>query len=314
MTIHPNTVMPISLQRVVLYLVVLFLSVLDISGSGGAHAEGPRGADTVRGCACYEFGDDQTPTQARRGAIVKAQEEAVRSHGVLVKSSSRIKNFQLEEDIIQTTSAGMLQEIVVEKEERKPREICITIRAKLLPVSVEELINQRVGAKEIAQAAQATLVPPQPKFGLKVWTNKPDRRLTEGEKLIVYVQSERDAYLKLDYFQADGTVVHLVPNMFRGQALIQAGKTYSFGDAEAGSPEQFVIGAPFGAEVVKAITGVQPFDPNADEDKAVGNSQEYLNRLRGIKVVAAASSVELNTESRAVTDYKKDSPNRRPTR
>jgi hypothetical protein len=45
--------------------------------------------------------------------------------------------------------------------------------------------------------------------------------------LVIYVQSDRDAYLKLDYFQADGTVVHLVPNVYRGQAFIKGGKKYA---------------------------------------------------------------------------------------
>nr|MDH4357062.1 DUF4384 domain-containing protein [Nitrospira sp.] len=278
--------------------------------SGVTAAERAKGLEVVRGHGCYGFGDDQTPSQARRGAMVKAQEDAVRNHGVFVKASSRIKNFQMEEDIIQTTSAAMLQEIVVEKEERKPQEICITLRAKISPVSIEDMIQQRIAAKEIAQEAQATLVPAQPKFGLKVWTNKPDGHYSEGEKLVVYIQSERDAYLKLDYFQADGNVVHLVPNMFRGQAFIQAGKTYSFGD-EA-SPEQFVIEEPYGTETIKAISGIQPFSENANEDTPVGNSREYLQRLRGIKVVASTSSVELNTESRRVTEYKKESPKQRP--
>mgnify|MGYP001612981835 FL=1 len=124
------------------------------------------------------------------------------------------------------------------------------------------------------------------------------------------MQSDRDAYLKLDYFQADGTVVHLVPNVYRGQAFIKGGKKYAFGDET--SPEQFVISEPYGAETIKAITGVRPFETAADEDKPRGDSREYLQRLRGIKVVAASSSAELSTESRAVADYKKSSPKARP--
>jgi Domain of unknown function (DUF4384) len=274
------------------------------------HAEGTRGLETVRGAECYRFGDEETPAKARRAAVTLAQEQAIRSHGVFVKSSSLLKNFQMEEDIIQTASSAMLHDIKVEKEDRKPQEICITVSAKISPVSVEDMIKQRVGAKEIAQAATTTAVPSQPTFGLKVWTNKADGRFHQGEKLIVYVQSERDAYLKLDYFQADGTVAHLVPNMYRGQAFITGGKTYSFGD-EA-SPEQYVINEPYGTETIKAITGVQPFEAAADEASPTGDSRNYLGRLRGIKVVAAASSVELNTDSRAVAEYKKDSPKRRP--
>lgn len=291
-------------------LVVLLIHPFLFGMSSWALAEGVTRLETVRGSACYRFGDDETPAKARRAATTLAQEQTIRSHGVFVRSSSLLKNYQMEEDIIQTVSSAMLHDIKIEKEERKPQEICITLSAKISPVSVEDMIRQRAAAKEIAQTAQTVLVPAQPSFGLKVWTNKSDGRFYEGEKLIVYVQSDRDAYLKLDYFQADGTVVHLVPNMYRGQAFITGGKKYSFGD-EA-SPEQLVISEPYGAEAIKAITGVRPFETAADEGQSRGDSREYLQRLRGIKVVAASSSAELSTESRAVADYKRDSPKVRP--
>lgn len=271
-----------------------------------AYAERTKALETVRGAECYRFGDEETPAKARHAAMALAQEQAIRSYGVFVRSSSLLKNYQMEEDIIQTASSAMLHDIKIEKEERKPQEICITLSAKISPVSVEDMIKQRVGAKEITEAVKTTAVPSQPKFGLRVWTNKPDGRFSEGEKLIVYVQSERDAYLKLDYFQADGKVAHLVPNIYRGQAFITGGKTYSFGDET--SPEQYIINEPYGAEAIKAITGVQPFEAAADEADPTGDSRNYLGRLRGIKVVAASSSVELNTKSRAVAEYKKEPP------
>lgn len=265
--------------------------------------EAAKALETVRGTGCYKFGDEETPSKARRAATALAQEQAIRSHHVFVESSARVKNFQLEEDLIQTASAAMLQNINIENEERKAQEICITLTAKISPVSVEDMIRQRVEAKEIAQTAQAVLVPDQPAFGLKLWTNKPDGRLLEEEKLVIYVQSERDAYLKLDYFQADGTVVHLVPNVYRGQAFIKGGKKYSFGDES--SPEQFVIKGPFGTETIKALVGVRPFETD-EKSETVSDSKTYLKSgLRGIKVVAATSSVELTTESRAVADYKR---------
>jgi hypothetical protein len=263
----------------------------------------PKTLETVRGTGCYKFGDEETPAKARRAATAIAQEQAIRSHRVFVESSSRVKNFQLEEDVIQTASAAMLQDIKIENEERKSQEICITMSAKISPVSIEDMIRQRVNAKEIAQTAQAAFVPDQQSFGLKVWTNRPNGRLLEDEQLIIYVQSDRDAYLKLDYFQADGTVVHLVPNLYRGQAFIKGGKKYAFGDDS--SPEHFVIKGPFGTETIKAMAGVRPFEID-EKNEAVGDSRTYLKSgLRGIKVVAASSSVELNTESRVVTDYKK---------
>ena len=270
-------------------------------------ADTGKNLETVRGSGCYKFGDEETPAKARRGATAIAQEQAIRSHRVFVESSTRVKNFQLEEDLIQTASAAMLENIQIEKEERKAQEICITLTAKISPVSVEDMIRQRVGAKEIAQTAQSTLVPKQQSFGLKVWTNKTTGQFSEGEKLVIYVQSDRDGYLKLDYFQADGTVAHLVPNVYRGQAFIKGGKKYAFGDET--SPEQFVIGVPYGTEAVKAIVGVRPFEAELNSEEAVSDSRTYLNGLqsglRGINVVAAAASVELTTESQVVSEYKK---------
>lgn len=279
-----------------------FLPACDTAAQGP-----PKAVETVHGSGCYKFGDEETPAKARRAAMAIAQEDAVRKHHVFVDSSVRVKNFQLEEDLIQTASAAMLQDIHVDKEDRKAQEICITVSAKISPVSMEDMIRQRVNAKEIAQQAQSVLVPDQPTFGLKVWTNKSDGRFLENEKLIIYVQSDRDAYLKLDYFQADGTVVHLVPNVYRGQAFIKGGKKYAFGDET--SPEQYIINAPYGAETIKAIVGVRPFEPSLDGAEAVSDSKAYLNGLqsglRGIKVVAAASSAQIMTESQAVADYKK---------
>ena len=276
-------------------------------------AEAGKNLETVRGSGCYKFGDEETPAKARRGATAIAQEQAIRSHRVFVESSTRVKNFQLEEDLIQTASAAMLQDIKIENEERKAQEICITLSAKISPVSVGDMIHQRVSAKEIAQTAQTVLVPDQPSFGLKVWTNKTNGQFIENEKLVIYLQSDRDAYLKLDYFQADGTVVHLVPNIYRGQAFVKGGKKYAFGDES--SPEEFIIKGPFGAETVKAIVGVRPFETALEPTETVSDSRAYLNglqsALRGIKVVAASASAELKTESQTVSEYKKGTHQKR---
>jgi hypothetical protein len=177
------------------------MGVPNLSVTQAAGTDTPKTLETVRGSGCYKFGDEETPAKAKRAATAIAQEQAIRSHRVFVESSTRVKNFQLEEDLIQTASAAMLQDIKIENEERTGQEVCITLSAKISPVSVEDMIRQRVNAKEIAQSAQTMLVPEQPSFGLKVWTNKTNGHFLEDEKLVIYVESDRDAYLKLDYFK-----------------------------------------------------------------------------------------------------------------
>ena len=268
----------------------------------------PGGSSTsqepVEGQACYAYGDSETPAQAKRVAISLAQEQAVRSHRVFVESATIVKNFRLEEDVVQTASAALLERVRVEKEEKRGQEICVKITAFMSPVSMEDMIRQRVNAKEISQAA-VSVVPQSPSSKAKIWTNKSDGHYVEGDRLIISVQSERDAYLKLDYFQADGTVVHMVPNQFRGQGVVKAGRVYAFGDDT--SPEQFTIQGPFGAETIKAIFSSRPFDLGITSTSVISDSREYLQALagsRGLKVDGTSQSISLNTVSKTVEEYK----------
>jgi hypothetical protein len=186
--------------------------------------------DTVKGHNCYTYGDETPPAQAKKRALVLARERAAESYRVFITNSAKIENFQLKEDIIQSVSAELLQNVQIIKEEEKDRKICIDIEAEIDPTSAQEEITQRLHQRElIEKEKKIPLEKANPAFGLRIWVNKEDRQYEEGEHLIVYVQSEQDTYLKLDYCQADGTVVHMVPNMFREATIIQKGETYVFG-------------------------------------------------------------------------------------
>lgn len=297
---------PIVMTVTIQVALFLALSPLALAKSGGEPA-GSHPLETVSGVGCYSYGDNETPAQAKQAAQTIAQEKAVRSHRVFVQSASKVKNFQLEDNVIQTASAGMLEQVKVEKEEKKPgQEICVTISAKLSPVSIEEMIQQRINAKDIAQeAAKSKVLSSSSGFGVRVWTNKQDGQFTEGERLMIYVAPERDGYLKLDYFQADGTVVHLVPNLFSGQVMVKAGQTYVFGDDT--SSQHFVIQNPFGNETIKAMLSAQPVEIALKSDKPVEDSRDYLKVLkagtRGIGLVGVEQSVSLMTVSKTVKEY-----------
>ena len=268
---------------------------------------GGKSLETVTGEGCYAYGDNETPAQAKQAAQTIAQEKAVRSHRVFVQSASKVKNFQLEDNVIQTASAGMLEQIKVEKEEKKAgQEICVRISAKLSPLSIDEMIRQKINAADIAEeAAKSKVLSSVSGFGVRVWTNKTDGRFIEGDRLIVYVAPERDGYLKLDYFQADGTVVHLVPNLFSGQVMVKAGQTYVFGDDT--SQQHFLIQSPYGNETVKAMLSAQPVEIAMTADQPIEDSRDYLKKLksgtRGVGLVGIEQAVSLVTVSKTVKEY-----------
>ena len=275
--------------------------------------------------ACYAYGDEETPKMAKKKAEAFARERAVSGYQVWVESSSQVKDNDLQEELIQTISAGMLHKVSIDQEEWKGREICMEISAEIDPQDIGMEVARRKGQQAIKKEVISDTFDPDPAFGVQLWLNKPDGRFVEGDHLVINVKADRDAYLKLDYFQANGTVVHLVPNLFRGQAFVQKGKTYVFGGED--SPERFVISEPFGNEVIKAIVSVRPFLDELTPTGSMSESQAYLKSLkrglsvqpgvggktRGVKITSggavssgvSGASASLFTSSQAVADFKK---------
>jgi hypothetical protein len=233
---------------------------------------------TVEGEACYEHGDSETFLHAQATAKSLAKQHAIESHRVFVESTSKVENFQLTEDMIKSLSRASLHNMKIFKEQREGQKICMGIRAQIDPAEVAELINQKVHAKEVAAAVQHPLLSNPSAFKVKVWTNKDDGTYRAGDRLIVYVQSEKDAYLKVDYYQANGKVVHLVPNLFGQQAFIHAGEVLSFGGK--GSPFEFVVAPPYGSEAIKVLASTRPIVKTLSPGKDTDDSSEYLGKLR----------------------------------
>lgn len=260
-------------------------------------------SDTVEGRGCYSYGDEETPKEGRKKAMIAARRSAVENYQVFVQSESSVKNFQLVEDVIMEVASGFLSNVKETDRTVNGRQFCFSISATIDPEPMKDLIQQKIEAKKIVEDVQSDELSPPSSFRLKVWTNKPTGRFFEGESLVISVESDRSGYLRLDYFQADGTTVHLVPNLFRTQARIEEGITYTFGADD--SPEKFTVTGPFGHEVIRAMVSPTPFEAFPKSNLIVTDSRSYLATLkkgtRGIMVQANASII-LVTASKAAQE------------
>ncbi len=292
---------------------ILSLMLIVSVGIGWSFAVEASELEPVKGLGCYTYGDDETPSKAKEKALARARERAVSSYRVWVESSSEVQDFQLKKDSIHSISAGMLEQIQVEDIKKNGQEICVRITGMLAPTSVKEEVDRRKKQKVIKEELLSSDFNPGSTAGVKVWLNKPDGRYVEDEHLEVYVQSNQDAYLKLDYFQADGTVVHLVPNVFRKQARIKKGVTYVFGSDD--SPERFIISGPFGEEVIKALVSTRPFSKELQTNDMVSDSKTYVKTLkkgfegtkqqngkRGVRILSGGSA-SLFTKSPEIIEH-----------
>lgn len=265
--------------------------------------------ETVSGYGCYQYGDRETPEKAKAVAEQKARERAVESHHVLVQAFKTVENYQLKKELIETASAGLLKDIKIEKEEKKPDQtICVTISARLSPVTIEETVRQQVMAKQVnGEAATTKVLSPSSGGGIRILTNKADGQFVEDERLIITVVSDTDGYLKLDYYQADNTVVHLVPNIASQDVRVKAGEPYVFGGGNA--PPHVVIQGPYGHETIKAMVSQQRFPVEMNSAKPVDDSRTYMNNQQlatrgGRLILGTEQSIPIVTVSKTLNEYR----------
>ncbi len=235
----------------------------------------------VQGSGCHRLDEGDSLLSAQKKALALAREDALKKIRTFAESAGRLSDHGLENEVIAAASRVGLSNERITKQTVKARQVCVWLQATPNSREVAKLIEQRVSAKELAKKAQDPAVASvSSNFGLKVWTNKKNEPFVEGERLIIYVESEKDAYLNLDYYTADGKVVHLVPNVFTTEARIQGGQKYSFGDE--GAVAEFKISPPFGEETIRAWASTVPFDAALAVADQVGDATAHLAKVQSV--------------------------------
>jgi hypothetical protein len=113
-------------------------------------------------------------------------------------------------------------------------------------------------------------------FPLRVWINEGSQEVyTEGEHLLVHVWSAQSAHLQMDYYQADGQVVHLLPHSL-DHNRVEAGEIFSWG--KPNNTFQFTVVPPFGVEMLTVVASRSPLDTSQD-GPTIEPAAQYLERL-----------------------------------
>lgn len=100
-----------------------------------------------------------------------------------------------------------------------------------------------------------------------------DGRLREGDQVLIQVTNpRREGYLRVDYYTADGAVMHLNTPLQR----LRAGETLEIG---RDIPSSWLAAPPFGTVLVTALSSPTPFGESA-ERPPFELASAYLQRLR----------------------------------
>ena len=102
-----------------------------------------------------------------------------------------------------------------------------------------------------------------------------DGHLREGDQVLLEVTNANyDGYLRVDYYTADGSVMHL--NSGKGQRRVPAGKTVELG---RDIPASWLVAPPFGTVLLTALSSPMPFGDPVDRPP-FELASSYLQQLR----------------------------------
>lgn len=118
-------------------------------------------------------------------------------------------------------------------------------------------VQTAVALSQLA-ASGSTASSSQNGFVLTLSTDRgPGAVYRDGERLTLFVTSNRDAYLKIYHVDVNGVAQLIWPNRFGGSGFIKAGEALRF--PAAGDKFSYVLGKPYGTEYIKAIASTRPF-------------------------------------------------------
>jgi len=199
----------------------------------------------AEGYAC--MGYDKSRKQTEEEALANAKRKSVEYASTYIESETRVKDFQLEKDIISAyanAAVKIIQE--VEKGWYKDRSAgdCyrIKIKAEVIP---DDSVMKRVSKdKNIIDDPSAPL-------NIQIWTDRKEFR--QGDKIKIYLKGNKPFYARVIYQDAGRNMVQLLPNPYRTDAYFNGGVVYEI--PSGGDRFDLEVSPPFGEEQIMVYAG-----------------------------------------------------------
>jgi len=141
---------------------------------------------------------------------------------------------------------------------RKLDSAAVDIAAQVLPtgLAVKPPKGKSLDIVERVVAMMQQIFPPPGDFQISVSPDKGlDAVYLEGESFLASILTDKNAHLRVDFYQVDGRVIHILPNGQQSD-VIKRGFPFLIGDPEG--PYQFIVAEPFGQELLVVIASRKP--------------------------------------------------------
>ena len=231
------------------------------------------------GYAC--MGDDKSRKQTEQQSMADAKRNAVENVLTYVKSETKVKDFQVEEDMMKAYANASVKILEVKesrwyKDERSGDCLKTKIKAEVIPD--EKAIKEAVLSK-------VSFDNPGMPLNVRLWTDK--KVFKKGDKIRIYIQGNKPFYARVHYRDAKGEIVQLLPNPYRTDNYFNGGVIYVI--PSGNDKFDLEVSPPFGEESISLYASTSPLgDIGLSGDGAVYQVITKENdigiKTRGIKL------------------------------
>ena len=224
----------------ILFLLVLLFIVSSAHASQSSIIE----AD---GMAC--MGYDKSRKQTEDEALANAKKRAVDFAATYIKSESRVKDFELEKDLVEAYSRATVKVLEEKKfwiKDPSLGECCqVKIKAEVIP---EDAVMERISKEK------GRMEDPSAPLHVEVWGDK--KTYKESEHVKIYIKGNKPFHARVVCRMSDGQVLQLLPNPYRQDNYFNGGVVYELPSAE--DKFQMEVTPPFGQENIIVYASTAP--------------------------------------------------------
>ncbi|MGZ3569086.1 MAG: DUF4384 domain-containing protein [Thermodesulfobacteriota bacterium] len=243
------------------------------------------------GIAC--MGYDKSRKQTEEEALANAKKKAVEHVSTYIKSESRLKDFELEKDLIEAYSNAtvkVIQEVGRSWYRDASSGDCCQVKIKAEVIPDNEAMERISKGKGQAEDPTAPL-------NVQLWTEKKEYK--EREKIKIYIRGNKPYYARVVYKMINGELRQLLPNPFRENNYFNGAAIY-----EIPSPEdrfELEVEPPFGQERIIVYASTAPLgEIDLRPDAGVYKINTESERI-GAKSREVSLSEKIDVRSRGVS-------------
>lgn len=284
-------------------LIFTLMSFISVSGAFQANAENIQSLEKrscIQSVDGYSYlSEDKTIADLRASAMKNAKQQALTNASTYIRSRTEVENFVLKSDEVLINAEGTVK--ILEQQDHGIQDNSryhIWIKAEVEYLLGADSSSETAAMDHSSAPPTSTKLSSEPTrpdlpsatapLTVRVWS--PKKSYNKGEKIVVYLEGNRDFYARVVDVNSEGDIVQLLPNNYRTSSFFKGNTKYNIPNEE--DKFELTVSPPYGTDRIVVYASEVPLGdvqttPIGQGLSLFAGTQDTLGtRTRGIAITA----------------------------